>query len=102
MLLNIKGKTKDAINARKNLVEMGVRLELQPQVQPYVNPIQELVRVSHQMFHDSCVIPWDATLFGVDNGGIPLYIIMQDVFEIIQGNQLLNIAIIQLWICKYP
>ena len=27
----IKGKTKDEINARKNLVEMGVRFELQPQ-----------------------------------------------------------------------
>ena len=31
MLLNIKGKTKDAINARKNLVKMGILLELQPQ-----------------------------------------------------------------------
>jgi len=30
-LLNIKGKTKDETNARKDLVEMGVRLELQPQ-----------------------------------------------------------------------
>jgi len=30
-LLNIKGKTKDEINAHKDLVEMGVRLELQPQ-----------------------------------------------------------------------
>ena len=31
ILLNIKGKTKDEINVRKDLVEMGVRLELQPQ-----------------------------------------------------------------------
>jgi len=30
-LLNIKGKTKDGINARTDLVEMGVWLELQPQ-----------------------------------------------------------------------
>ena len=30
-LLNIKGKKKDGINARKDLVEMGVRLGLQPQ-----------------------------------------------------------------------
>jgi len=29
-LLNIKAKTKDIINARKDLVEMGVRFELQP------------------------------------------------------------------------
>ena len=71
--------------------------QVQPQVQPYVNPIQELVRVSHQMFQESCVIPWDATLFGVHNGAIPLYISMQDFFEIIQGNQLLNITVIQLW-----
>jgi len=64
------------------------------QVQPCVNPIQELVRVSHQMFQDFCVIPWDPTLFGVDNGGIPLYITIHDVFEIVQGNQLLNITVI--------
>ena len=36
-------------------------------------------------------------MFGVDNGGMPLYITMQDVFEIILGNPLLNITIIQLW-----
>jgi len=30
-LLNIKGKTKDGINARKDLVEMDVYLELLPQ-----------------------------------------------------------------------
>ena len=30
-LLNIKGKTKDGSNACKDLVEMGVRFELQPQ-----------------------------------------------------------------------
>jgi len=29
-LLKIKGKTKDDINSRKDLVEMGLRLELQP------------------------------------------------------------------------
>jgi len=29
-LLNIKGKMKDGINARKNQVEIGVCLELQP------------------------------------------------------------------------
>ena len=30
-LINIKGKTKDDINSRKDLVEMGLRLELQPE-----------------------------------------------------------------------
>ncbi|GJY14805.1 hypothetical protein Tco_0385227 [Tanacetum coccineum] len=31
LLLNIKGKTKDGINARKDMVEMGIRYELAPQ-----------------------------------------------------------------------
>ncbi|GJX27686.1 uncharacterized protein Tco_0235765 [Tanacetum coccineum] len=31
LLLNIKGKTKDGINARKDMVEMGIRDELAPQ-----------------------------------------------------------------------
>jgi len=31
ILLNIKGKTKGGVSACKDLVEMGVRLELQPQ-----------------------------------------------------------------------
>ena len=52
---------------------------------------------SHDMFDSPCAICWDETIFGVDKGGIPLYISMQDVFEIIQGNQMLNIAVIQLW-----
>jgi len=36
-------------------------------------------------------------MFGVDNAGVPLYISMQDIMEIIQGNQMLNIACIQFW-----
>jgi hypothetical protein len=33
LLLNIKGKTKDGINARKDMVEMGIRPELAPRVE---------------------------------------------------------------------
>nr|GEY09033.1 hypothetical protein [Tanacetum cinerariifolium] len=32
LLLNIPGKTKDVVNARKDMVEMGIRNELAPQV----------------------------------------------------------------------
>ncbi|GJV99674.1 transposon protein, CACTA, En/Spm sub-class [Tanacetum coccineum] len=32
LLLNIPGKTKDGVNARKHMVEMGIRNELAPQV----------------------------------------------------------------------
>jgi len=59
-------------------------LSLEPKpLQPNVNPIQKFVRVSHKLFELACIIPWDATIFGVDDNNIPLYIAMQDVFEII-------------------
>jgi len=51
------------------------------------------------LFQKPFAIPWDKTVFGVDNSDIPLYIHMNDVYEIIQGHQMLNIiVIIQLWI----
>ena len=50
------------------------------------------------LYQEPFPIPWDATIFGVDNGNIPLYVNMSDLWEIIQGNQMLNIAVIQLWI----
>jgi len=49
------------------------------------------------MFDSSCVIEWDKRVFGVDNGSIPLYLYIQDLIEIMQGNQMVNIAVIQLW-----
>jgi len=50
------------------------------------------------LFQKLLAIPWDKTVFGVDNSDIPLYVHMNDVYEIIQGHQMLNIAVIQLWI----
>jgi len=60
--------------------------------------IQGLIVASSDLYQEPFPIPWDATLFGVDNGNIPLYVSMSDLWEIIQGNQMLNIAVIQLWI----
>jgi len=40
---------------------------------------------------------WDQIVFGVDNGGIPLYLYMQDIIEVVQGTQMVHIAVIQLW-----
>jgi len=71
--------------------------QLPQQPQPIVNPIQELLRLSHDMFDSPCAIEWDKGVFGVDNSGIPLYLYMQDLIEIVQGNQMVNIAVIQLW-----
>ena len=60
-----------------------------------MNPLQELTRVCYELFNNPLQIPWDASIFGVD--GVPLYISMQDILELIQGNQMLNITKIQLW-----
>jgi len=37
-------------------------------------------------FQTATAIHSDATIFGIDNGNIPLYINMQDVFKIIKNN----------------
>ena len=77
----------------------GLSSEPQPpqQLQPIVNPIQELLKLSHDMFDSPCAIEWDQTIFGVDNGGIPLYVSIQDIIDVVQGTQMVNIAVIQLW-----
>jgi len=55
-----------------------------PPLESKVNPLQELTRVCYELFNNPLQIPWDASMFGVD--GVPLYISMQDIFELIQGN----------------
>jgi len=50
------------------------------------------------MYDSPCPISWDDRVFGVNNGGMPLYIYMNDIMEIAMGSQMLNITIIQLWI----
>jgi len=62
-----------------------------------VNPLQELARISIELFGSPSLIPWDARNFGVDNNGVPLYISYQDVIEILSGSQMINIGCIQLW-----
>ena len=57
-LLNIKGKTKDEINARKDLVEMGVRLELQPQPhgkRTYLSPACHTLSKSEKISFCNCL-----------------------------------------------
>jgi len=51
-----------------------------------VNPPQELTKICHEYFNNPLEIEWKASIFGVDNAGVPLYIYMQDILEIIQGN----------------
>ena len=43
-------------------------------------------------------VTWDATMFGVYNDNISLYIKHEDLEEIAHGGQCLNITVIKLWI----
>jgi len=80
----------------KSSIVGGLSPKSQP-LQTNVNPLHELAKISHELFNTTCTILRDEAIFGVDNAGVPLYIAMQDVLEIIQGNQLLNIVVIHLW-----
>jgi len=58
------------------------------------NPLQELTRILHEYFNNPAQISWKASIFGI--GGVPLYISMQDMWELASGFQMLNSNIIQL------
>nr|KYP35312.1 hypothetical protein KK1_043655 [Cajanus cajan] len=42
-------------------------------------------------------LQWDIRVFGVDSSDVPLYLSLPDALEIVGGNSMLNIYIIQLW-----
>ncbi|KAH1203163.1 hypothetical protein GmHk_17G049477 [Glycine max] len=44
------------------------------------------------------IVMWDATVFGVFNEDLPLYIKHENLSEIAHGGQCLSIFVIQLWI----
>jgi len=49
------------------------------------------------MYDSPCPIMWDHTIFGVNNGGMQLYVYMNGIMKIAMGSQMLNITVIQLW-----
>ena len=51
-----------------------------------------------QLFLKPMQVSWDATVFGLYNGNVPLYIKHEDLGEIAHDGQCLNIVVIQLWI----
>ena len=84
---------QDQGSKKKSLAE-----DLSPRSPPAeleVNPIQELTRILYELFNNVAQMPWDAYVFGME--GVPLYISMQDILELVGGSQMLNINIIQLW-----
>ena len=66
-----------------------------PPTESEVNPIQELTHILYELFNNPAQMPWDASVFRME--GVPLYISMQDILELVGGSQMLNINIIQLW-----
>jgi len=67
-----------------------------PPTESEVNPLQELTCILHEYFNNLAQIPWKTFIFGIE--GAPLYISMQDIWELVGGSQMLNINIIQFWV----
>jgi len=66
-----------------------------PPAESKVNPLQELTHILYEYFNNPAQIPWQASTLGIE--GVPLYILMQDMLELVDGSQMLNINIIQFW-----
>jgi len=64
-----------------------------PPAESKVSPLQELTRILHEYSNNPTQIPRKAFIFGIE--GVPLYVSMQDIWELVGGSQMLNINIIQ-------
>ncbi|KAL5185064.1 hypothetical protein HKD37_17G048645 [Glycine soja] len=62
---------------------------------PIPIPTEEVKIASDRPDHE---VMWDATVFGVFNEDLPLYIKHENLSEIAHGGQCLSIFVIQLWI----
>jgi len=60
------------------------------------DPLGALLQLAEIIADKPMQVPWDANIFGRDLD-IPLYLHSQDVLELAQGQEELNITIIQLW-----
>jgi len=62
------------------------------------DPLYLMTLTIPQLFLKPLQVMWDATVFGVFNDNLPLYIKHEDLSEIVHNGQCLNIFVIQLWI----
>ena len=62
------------------------------------DPLYLMALTIPQFFLKSFQVMWDATVFGVFNDNFPLYIKLEDLFEIAHSGQYLSISVIKLWI----
>ncbi|KAH1221508.1 hypothetical protein GmHk_12G034909 [Glycine max] len=81
-------------------VKMVVSLAKPPQKSnPEVNDPQYLMTLTiPELFSRPYQVTWDATVFGVFNPDLLLYIKQEDLSEISHGGQCLSILVLQLWI----
>nr|KYP59289.1 hypothetical protein KK1_014721 [Cajanus cajan] len=61
------------------------------------DPISKLLIILPRLKKKPIQLQWDIRVFGVDSSDVPLYISLPDALEIVGGNSMLNISIIQLW-----
>ncbi|BAT97635.1 hypothetical protein VIGAN_09114200 [Vigna angularis var. angularis] len=63
------------------------------------DPISKLVTKLPRLKKASLELYWDLRVFGLPPH-VPVYITFSDALEVIEGDRMLNISIIQLW-CMY-
>ena len=64
--------------------------------EPDDNPIYQMTLMIPQVFLQPMQVSRDATIFGVYNDNVSLYIKHQDLGEIAHGGQCLSVTVIQL------
>ena len=62
------------------------------------DPLYLMTLTIPRLFLKPLQVMWDATVFGLFNDNLPLYIKHEDLSEIAHGGQCLSIFVIQLWI----
>uniref|UniRef100_A0A151UGA1 Uncharacterized protein n=1 Tax=Cajanus cajan TaxID=3821 RepID=A0A151UGA1_CAJCA len=61
------------------------------------DPISKLLIILPRLKKKPIQLQWEIRVFGVDSYDDPLYISLPDALDIVGGNSMLNISIIQLW-----
>ena len=59
--------------------------------------ISRLLSILTRLRRQPVQIHWDTRVFGISSAEVPLYISFPDALEIVGGNTMLNISIIQVW-----
>nr|KYP66998.1 hypothetical protein KK1_013315 [Cajanus cajan] len=96
LVMPLSARAKDFINRGKEVMR-----------EPHVDdaniaeaegdPISKLLIILPRLKKKPIQLQWDIRVFGVDSSDVPLYISLPDALEIVGGNSMLNISIIQLW-----